>query len=151
MPLLFSLEEEMDKRQIEEIQVLRKNGKSMGQISKETGIPVSTVKSHFRRHGTFHDGMAKSSPGATCTQCGKALKSKGRGKPKRFCCEPCRRTWWKENTALSEAASKHQVTCATCGKSFGSFKSRNRKYCSHECFIKNRFGKEEGNDKGSDV
>ena len=141
----------MDKRQIEEIQELRKSGKSMGRISKETGIPVSTVKSHFRRHELATVGKIKTSPGATCAQCGKVLKNKSRGKPKRFCCEPCRRTWWKENPSLSKAATKHQVTCITCGKIFGSFESRNRKYCSHECFIKNRFGKEEGNDKSADV
>ncbi len=140
----------MDKRQISEIQGLRKSGMSMGQISKATGIPVSTLKSHFRRHEMATVGKTKTSPGATCAQCGKALKNKGRGKPKRFCCETCRRIWWKENPALSEAASKHQVTCMTCGKTFGSFESRNRKYCSHECFICDRYGKEKGNDKRSD-
>ena len=140
----------MDKRQIEEIQELRKSGKSMGRISKETGIPVSTVKSHFRRHELATGGKAKTTLSTTCAQCGKALKSKGRGKPKRFCCEPCRRAWWKENPTLSEAASKHQVTCITCGKTFGSFESRNRKYCCHECFIHNRYGKEKEDDKRSD-
>lgn len=133
----------MDKIQIDEILEQRKDGQSMGQISKNTGIPVSTVKSYFRRHkpvGKKEDNT-KSASAEFCQQCGKAIKKGGRGKPKRFCKESCRRAWWKAHKD-SIGSDSPQIKCAYCGKSFVSYESRKRKYCSHECYIHARFGKE---------
>jgi len=136
------LEEEMDKRQIDEILVRRKDGQSMGQISKNTGIPVSTVKSYFRRHRPEgEEGSVKDATAELCQQCGKAMKNGGRGKPKRFCKESCRRAWWKAHKD-SIGSDSPQINCIACGKSFVSYESRKRKYCSHECYIHARFGKE---------
>ncbi len=136
----------MNQLQIEKIQDLRNSGKSMGQISKETGIPVSTVKSYFRRHKPLGDEEegTHTSP-EFCVECGKPLKRGGPGKPKRFCKESCRRAWWKAHKNLV-CSDSLQIECACCGKGFVSFKSRKQKYCSHGCYIKARFGKEKADE-----
>ena len=136
----------MDKKQIQEIQALRNSGQSMGQISKATGIPVSTVKSYFRRHRPDNEGeTVKTAPAAFCQQCGKAMKNGGPGKPKRFCKESCRRAWWKTHKD-SIGSDSPQIKCANCGKLFVSYESRKRKYCCHECYIYARFGKEKSDE-----
>lgn len=132
----------MDKRQIDEIQTLRNGGQSMGQISKTTGIPVSTVKSYFRRHRPeSEEGSVKKAPAEFCQHCGKAINKGGRGKPRRFCKESCRRAWWKAHKD-SISSDSPQIKCAYCGKTFVSYESRKRRYCSHQCYIHARFGKE---------
>ena len=135
----------MDKIQIDEILLRRSDGQSMGQISKNTGIPVSTVKSYFRRHRP-EEKTKKAAPAEFCQQCGQGIKNQGRGKPKRFCSDKCRRAWWKANRELSGSQATLKLKCIYCGKTFGSYESRNRKYCSHDCFISDRFRKEKENE-----
>ena len=36
--------------------------------------------------------------------------------------------------------AKAPRTCPACGKTFSAYGKRNRKYCSHECYIIDRFG-----------
>jgi endogenous inhibitor of DNA gyrase (YacG/DUF329 family) len=118
----------------------------MGQISKETGIPASTIKSYFRRHQPARGDKEETHASPSfCAECGKPLKRGGRGKSKRFCKEFCRRAWWKAHKNLVNSDSL-QIKCASCGKDFVSYKSRKQKYCSHGCYIKARFGKEGANE-----
>ena len=34
----------------------------------------------------------------------------------------------------------YECVCECCGKTFSSYGNKNRKYCSHSCYIKGRFG-----------
>ena len=79
-----------------------------------------------------HDEMA------ICPNCGKALEQPMRGRPKKFCSDKCRLRWWNDNFSSHRLGMK--TTCAECGRSFMSSPSSKRKYCSHECYIKSRFG-----------
>ena len=37
-------------------------------------------------------------------------------------------------------APHYHFICRGCGKKFTSYSNKSRKYCSHECYIKHRFG-----------
>jgi len=60
-----------------------------------------------------------------------------------------------ESTPRKTASEGHgnlTMTCARCGKEFTSYGNKNRKYCSHDCYIKARFweGLEDGVQKAAD-
>ena len=48
--------------------------------------------------------------------------------------------WWKNNEDKMnrKTVSTHQCKC--CEREFTSYANNKRKYCSHECYIKHRFG-----------
>lgn len=76
-----------------------------------------------------------------CQYCGKALFNARTGRKKRFCDKECRRKWWNENRdkAKPGADAIYTFVCFNCGKEFTSYGNPNRKYCSHECFVRARY------------
>ena len=48
--------------------------------------------------------------------------------------------WWNSHLHLVKRKAMYDFVCPTCGKSFSAYGNRNRKYCSHECYIEARFG-----------
>ena len=76
------------------------------------------------------------------------------GRPKKFCSDKCRREWWKAHPEKlhRKDTAIYTMTCARCGKEFTSYGNKNRKYCSHDCYIKARFweGLEDGVQKAAD-
>lgn len=135
----------------EQIVIMRRNGHSYGQISKHLDISANTIKSFCRRSGmagtkVLNNVGTKGENSVNgnhdkCKNCGKKLKQNKRGKPKKFCSETCRRIWWKENEDQHNKKAFYLVKCQECGVQFESYGNEKRKYCSHACYIKNRFGK----------
>ncbi len=80
-----------------------------------------------------------------CENCGAEIIQSAKGKKKRFCSDKCRLKWWSKNYELHNFNEKniHSFVCAGCGKKFTSYSNKSRKYCSHECYIKHRFGGKE--------
>ena len=112
-----------------EIVQLRRSGMGYGRISRQLGIPLSTLKSYCRRNNLL--GRAG---GKVCMQCGHPLEQVPHRKKKKFCSDVCRITWWNHHTNLMQV----NAVCAHCGK---AFHGRNGcKYCSHQCYIEERFG-----------
>ena len=79
---------------------------------------------------------------ALCLNCRTPIKQPKRGKARKFCSEECRRTWWKENADKGnrKETAVYKLVCTYCGEEFESYGNKNRKYCCHECYIKDRFG-----------
>lgn len=72
-----------------------------------------------------------------CKQCGKVvIQTKGR-KQKLFCSDECRQSWHKID---KDKKGTHTAICKHCGKAFMYYKG-DRKYCSRECYIAERFWK----------
>lgn len=142
MPLLFSLEGNMNDKMKEEIISMRLAGASYGVIAGKLNVPINTIKSCCRRNlqQTVNESNVATSP--ACPECSKNICQKGPGKPKKFCSEKCRRAWWKKHPDHGVKAIAAQITCINCGKTFACYGSRNRIYCSHDCYIKHRFRKE---------
>ncbi len=133
--------------QKEKIWYWRMEGLGYGGIAARLGLSENTVKSFCRRNDLT--GTAAKEASTVCRHCGQPLaKSPGR-KGRKFCCEACRRAWWKANPELVERKAFYIVTCARCGKEFESYGNKSRKYCSHACYIAARFGEGGSHDEGA--
>ena len=78
-----------------------------------------------------------------CPNCGEEIRQIAKRKKKRFCCDKCRNEWWNSHLELIKRKAYYEHTCQGCGKTFTSYGDRNRKYCCHECYVKDRFGSEQ--------
>jgi len=138
--------------QKEEIYKLRLQGLGYKVIAKELLISVDMVKSQCKRHQLT--GQAKlvqintqvfQTNNGLCLQCNKSIQKRNRGRTKKFCSEICRYTWWNKNQDKRNrnSTAMYQYICFHCGRSFTSYGNKQRKYCSHHCYIKNRFWRDE--------
>lgn len=76
-----------------------------------------------------------------CKYCGeKLIQTKGH-RQKKFCSNKCRFTWWKSPKADLPKASPYLLKCKNCGKKFKRYGKKNQRYCSHGCYILDRFKK----------
>lgn len=145
----------MTEEQKNRIKELRMKGMGYRNISSETGIPRDTVRSFCRRNGLDGYGASilaeKTLQGNgvedQCRYCGRKLEQPATGRKKKFCSGDCRREWWKlhpEKINRKQAAF-YKGICAYCGQEFRSYGNKGRRYCSHACYIHDRFWrKEEG-------
>ncbi|MDR1409622.1 MAG: LuxR C-terminal-related transcriptional regulator [Oscillospiraceae bacterium] len=122
----------------------RAAGLAYSQIADEIGLSLNTVKSYCRRAGLSESNASKDTGNKEnkdqCPNCGKKLRHLNKTKPKKFCCDKCRRAWW--NTHRDQMRHKNicRVICTHCGADFDSYSWAARKYCSHACYISARFG-----------
>ncbi len=118
----------------ERVVELRRRGGSYKQISEATGVPESTVKSICRRTPTGGESGAS----GECNQCQAVLVQSGTSR--RFCSAKCRLAWWHEHPERLDRKALYTFVCAGCGAQFTAYGNRTRKYCTHACYVKTRFG-----------
>lgn len=123
---------------------LRADGNGYGKIAKSLGIPLNTVKSFCRRNdisGNSSVGPALPLTGETtcCENCGRPIRQIAKQKKKRFCCDKCRNAWWNSHLEQVKRKAVYQFKCLYCGKEFHVYGDKRRKYCSHACYIADRF------------
>ena len=85
-------------------------------------------------------GLTKNQVSAFCRNCGKQLTQTPGRKPVKFCSDVCRTKWWNSHLDKVNRKAFYTFTCAHCGKPFTAYGNDHRKYCSHECYIADRFG-----------
>ena len=125
--------------------ILREKGYSYSKIAEALVISENTIKAFCRRNNL--GGVkairvkAKKENIVKCKQCEKELEQSEKGTRKKFCSDKCRRQWWKEHDYCIDRKAYYTLTCYECGNKFKSYGNKNRKYCSHNCYIKKRFGK----------
>ena len=54
--------------------------------------------------------------------------------------EKCRNKWWNSNLDKVNRKANYEFICPHCKKPFSAYGNKNRKYCSHACYIEDRFG-----------
>lgn len=131
----------MNDLQRKAIEKLRNKGAGYKAIAQKLGLSVNTVKSHCRRNGlTGKQSGTDAIEVLFCKKCGKKLTQTEGAKQKSFCSDECRLSWWKDHPEKVKRKAYYELTCAYCRKAFHSYGNKNRKYCSHECYIADRFG-----------
>lgn len=133
----------MTDKQKNQIAEYREQGMSYTEISKKMDLSINSIKTYCKRHGLGGvkayeaDGPAVIIP---CQHCGAPVKQNPGRKQKRFCSDKCRNLWWNSHMDLVQKKANYECTCIRCGKKFTSYGNKERKYCSHSCYIEDRFG-----------
>ncbi len=133
---------EIQKHHIHE---MRRYGCTYQHIADALSLKAGTVKTYCVR--AVQKGLDISPEPAVasrCKQCGVPIEQVPKRKKKIFCSKSCSQKWWNSHVYLVDRSSKalHRFTCLACGKEFSSYGNPNRRYCSHECYINDRFYRE---------
>ena len=105
-------------------------GESIADISDSAQPIISSEKEHPVTH--------------FCPQCGaEVIQNPGR-KEKKYCNNFCRLTWWNAHNERVRKKAIYHFECVYCKKPFTAYGNKHRKYCSHICYIKDRFGEDAG-------
>lgn len=133
----------MTNEQKTRVTAMRKAGIGYTKIAQETGISENTVKSFCRRNGL----TGKSAPASAdtpmekrCLHCGTPFIQYPGCREKKFCSPVCRNKFWNIHIGDEKRKAMETYTCPHCGKTFYAYAGKKRKYCSHECYIEDRFG-----------
>lgn len=132
----------MTNEQIKQIENLRADGCGYARIAELLSLSKNTVKSYCQRHG-LSGIAAKEEPAPAqsfCRECGSPLTQMPGRKEAKFCSDTCRNAWWNAHQNMVRRKAVYEFTCAGCGRPFSAYGNANRKYCSHACYIKSRFG-----------
>jgi hypothetical protein len=132
--------------QKENIKILRGKGESYAKIAAALGISENTVKSFCRRNKLGGNLSVSPLPDSAasptfCKQCGKEIVQTPGRKVKVFCTYLCRMDWWKSNPDNISRKAVYSFSCPCCNTEFSAYGNKNRKFCSHACYVKARFGK----------
>lgn len=126
----------------EKIKRLKQQGFGYMKIANLLGISVNTIKSFCKRRklecSSVNFSMSKKK--GYCLMCGQELTGR---KDKMFCSRKCRYLWHKEPLTQGIHKGNYECACKYCGKKFFSYGDKKRKYCSHECYVNDRFGEVE--------
>ncbi len=127
----------------------RRDGMSYLQISREIGISQNTIKSFCQRNNLGNKPKVKYEKLTTCLHCGKQINENVSHKPRRFCSDLCRLTWWKNHHDEMNKRAYYSIICTGCGKEFDVYGNEHRKFCTHECYINYRFKGGDSHDKAA--
>lgn len=132
----------MTENQKRQVAVLRNQGIGCEKIAQQTGLSKNTIKSFCRRNNLKPPMTVAvtSKEESVCECCGNlVLQAQGR-KKKRFCSDSCRNRWWNAHLDIVKRKANYNFTCPVCKKHFVAYGNARRKYCSHSCYIQDRFG-----------
>ena len=138
----------MTEQQKQQIEKLRRDGYGYIKIAQALGVSQNTVKSYRRRKnltgalGTQQPKMGMPSDNGEyfCLCCGAPVPQNPGRKQKKFCSDKCRKKWWNRNLDKVNRKANYEFICPHCKKPFTVYGNANRKYCSHECYVADRFG-----------
>lgn len=121
----------MTKKEKEHILNMNDAGKSLADISDETGIPKNTIKSFLRRSKIVENKTV-------CLNCGVVLTHIPHKKKKKFCSDNCRMHYWNAHPDKMSHTNASIIKCEVCGKDVLSYRKKPRRFCSRECAAKGR-------------
>lgn len=134
----------MTDRQEERIRKMKAGGCGYVRIAQELGLSENTVKSFCRRKGLNRTAADTALPEkgdkGACPCCGAEVRQNPGRKAKRFCSDKCRNAWWNSHLDQVQRKAHYDFVCAYCKKPFTAYGNVGRKYCSHACYVADRFG-----------
>ncbi len=132
----------MTDEQKNKIRNYRVGGLGYGKIAELLDLSVNTVKSYCRRNDLAGNKSELKADVHLCQYCGEIVLQDPKRKEKKFCSDKCRMKWWNDNPDKVNRKANYELVCERCKKPFTSYGNQTRKYCSHKCYILNRFGGE---------
>ena len=127
-----------------QIRNLRAAGLGYKKIAEQMGMSPNTVKTYCQRHDLGgNQAMQKQNTDGelhVCYYCGVVVEQNPGRKEKKFCSDSCRNKWWNGRLHQVKKKAFYEYECAYCKKSFIAYGNAKRKYCSHECFVADKFG-----------
>lgn len=135
----------MDDIKRKQIIELRIAGAGYKAIANEVNLSRDKIRDFCKRnHLNGPVGVARLNyKFEECKFCGKNFEKSNQGRPRRFCSDICRRTWWRKNVDKRNKKAFYKFICPECNNEFTSYGNKTRKYCSKYCFVRSRFYKEE--------
>lgn len=139
----------MTEEQKLQIRKLRQQGLGYQAIGKMVNLTRDSVRSYCKNHGLQGVRLAvemntkeRIKNGEACAYCAGPIKKAKTGRPARFCCEACRRSYWKAHRDEGKKSEKATYTmeCKCCHKIFESYGNKTRKYCCHAHYVLDRYG-----------
>lgn len=138
----------MTNSQVQQIRELRVRGVGYKAIASIVGLTRDIVRNYCKAHNL--DGLAtdlsinikeRIEKQEACLCCGKELKQPPTGRKRKFCSDDCRREWWQRHpdSIKRNEEAIFEFTCAYCGQEFTVYAQKSRKYCSHVCYIRDRY------------
>ena len=140
----------MTDEQALQIKKLRGNGMGYRAIASMMNLSRDTVRNYCRSAGiggliaeNEKELRGRMKSGTACAFCGAGLMQPKTGRPKRFCSESCRRSYWRTHRAelKKKESAIYTMECPYCHEIFETYGNKTRKYCCHEHYILDRFGK----------
>ena len=119
---------------------LREAGNGYKKIGQLLDLSENTVKSFCQRRNLGGVVVQTAAGVSVCKCCGKAVPQTAGRKEKKFCSDRCRMKWWNSHLDQVQRKANYDFVCPVCKKPFTVYGNANRKYCSHECYIEDRFG-----------
>jgi len=130
----------MTDEQKKKVLEMRKRGHTTAQIAAVVEAPTNTVKTYCYRHKSETDKpTAPDQKPGHCKNCGSVIVQMPKRKTKQFCCVRCREIWWNKNRKR-HGTNLRAAQCAYCGGEFEKFERSPQRFCSHSCYINDRFG-----------
>lgn len=136
----------MTEHQKKRIHQLRAKGVGYLKISQILSVSVNTVKTYCRRNNLcgpkIHAGnkpAMSNSDISICKNCGKFIEQITGTKRRKFCTDECRVSWWNSHSDCVNQRAIYHLACQYCRRHFDSYGNKNRKYCSHACYIADRY------------
>ena len=131
----------MTEAQQRQIRNLRAEGFGYKRIAEQLSVSENTIKTYCRRNGLGgNQANARGTSKHVCLYCGVEVKQNAGRKEKKFCSDKCRNKWWNANLDRVNRKAVYEYVCSCCKKPFTAYGNAHRKYCSHQCYIKDRFG-----------
>ena len=115
--------------------MLKNKEMSSADIARQLGISKETVKSFCKRH--YKPLHLPEADVNICVACGEHFEF-GKRRTK-YCSKECRQKWWNTHPEYIMRKAYYFQYCKYCGQEFSSYGNNSRKYCSHECYIQDRF------------
>ncbi|HEM4248729.1 sigma-70 region 4 domain-containing protein [Streptococcus suis] len=125
----------MTPEQKESIMTLRADGLGYKAIATRLSISVNSVKSFCKRQKVSQPEKNNQE----CELCSHSFGVESKANNKRFCSNECRMKWWNRNKGNIRRVSQVEHSCQYCQKKFKAYLHERRKFCSHQCYIKERF------------
>lgn len=122
----------MNALQKEQIHKMRLQFIGYADIAKELGLSANTVKSYCFRHDLHTEALFNNAD--RCKNCGKVITNKSKTRPRKFCCDACKRIWWNAHRYERSNENIIECTCVACGKTFKDYVKARRKFCSVDCY-----------------